>query len=190
MMRELSYDRGDRCILFDWGDTLMRVFPEYDGPMYAWPRVEAVEGTMETLAELRPDWTIALATNAADSEEREIRSALGRVDLDRLIDRVFCYRGVGHRKSAPEYFDRVLADLGIEANHAVMVGDDFEGDVLSANRCGIRAIWYDKNGTDEKTGAMHRTIHALSELSEALELLLPNGTVVKLIPAGGSTEEG
>ncbi len=49
-MREPSCDRGGRAILFDWGDTLMRVFPEYDGPMYAWPRVEAVEGTAEKTA--------------------------------------------------------------------------------------------------------------------------------------------
>ena len=161
-----------RCILLDWGDTVMRVFPEYEGPMFAWPRAEPVEGIAETLTKLHPDWTIALATNAADSEEREIWSALARVGLDRLIDRVFCYRGVGHRKSAREYFERVLADLGIEANQAVMVGDDFEADVLSANRSGIRAIWFDEGGTEETTGAMHRTIHGLPELPEALELLL------------------
>ena len=150
----------------------MRVYPEYKGPMFAWPRVEAVEGIAETLAELQPDWTIALATNAEDSEERGIWSALARVGIDRLIDRIFCYRGVGRRKSSPEYFERVLADLGIEPNHAVMVGDDFEADIVSANRSGIRAIWFHENGTDEKTSAMHRTIHGLPELQEALEMLM------------------
>jgi len=171
-MQTSTWNREAHCILLDWGDTVMRVFPECKGPMFAWPRVEPVEGIAETLVELYSDWTIALATNAAESEEREIWSALARVGLDRLIDRVFCYRGVGHRKSAPEYFERVLADLGIEPNHAVMVGDDFEADVLSANRSGIRAIWFDENGTEETTGAMHRTIHGLPELPEALKLLL------------------
>jgi putative hydrolase of the HAD superfamily len=171
-MQTSTWNREARCVLLDWGDTVMRVFPEYEGPMFAWPRVEAVEGIREALVKLQPDWTIALATNAADSEEQEIWSALARVGLDRLIDRVFCYRGVGHRKSAPEYFERVLADLGIEANHAVMVGDDFEADVLSANRSGIRAIWFAENGTNKKTSEMHRTIHGLHELPEALELLL------------------
>jgi len=160
-----------RCILLDWGNTVMRVFPEYEGPMAAWPRVEAVEGIKEALSKLQPEWTIALATNAADSEEQGIWSALERVDLDRLIDRVYCFRGVGHRKSAPEYFEHVLTDLGIDRNRAVMVGDDFEADVLSANRGGIRAIWFRENGTEKRTSEMHRTIYAIHELPEALEML-------------------
>jgi len=140
--------------------------------MLAWPRVEAIEGITEALAALRPDWTIALATNAADSEEREIWSALARAGLDQLIDRVYCFRGVGHRKSAPEYFELVLADLGIEPDRVVMVGDDFEGDIVSANRSGIRAIWFHEGGTDDRTSAMHRTIHRLPDLPEALKRLI------------------
>ena len=171
-MPEITGNRETRCLLLDWGDTVMRVFPEYEGPMFAWPRVEAVDGIEETLAMLRLDWTIALATNAADSEEVEIRQALARVGLDQLIDRVFCYRGVGHRKSAPEYFKHVLEDLGNEPTQAVMVGDDFEADVVSANRSGIRAIWFHENAAERTTGALHRTIHDLRELPEALGRLM------------------
>ena len=140
--------------------------------MSTWPRVEAVEGIAEALAALRRDWTIALATNAADSEEGEIWSALARAGLDRLIDRVYCMRGVGHRKSEPEYFAKVLADLGIEPIRAAMVGDDFEADVASANRSGIRAVWFHENGTDDRSSAMYRTIHDVSELAEALGMLM------------------
>ncbi len=171
-MPESYRNRETRCLLLDWGDTVMRVFPEYEGPMLAWPRVEAIEGITEALTRLRPDWTIALATNAADSEERDIWSALARAGLGELIDRVYCFRGVGHRKSVPEYFEQILAHLEIEPNRAVMVGDDFEADVLSANRSGIRAIWFDENAAELSTGAMHRTISNLHELPEALELLV------------------
>ena len=171
-MPKITGNRESRCLLLDWGDTVMRVFSEYEGPMFDWPRVEAVDGIRETLTRLRPDWTIVLATNAADSEEREIWSALARAGLDELIDRVYCFRGVGHRKSAPEYFEQILANLEIEPNRAVMVGDDFEADIMSANRSGIRAIWFHEDGTDDKTGAMHRTIHDLAELPETLEMLV------------------
>lgn len=171
-MPEITGKRATRCLLLDWGDTVMRVLPEYEGPMFAWPRVEVVDGIRETLTELRPDWTIALATNAADSEEHEIWSALARVGLDELIDRVYCFRAVGHRKSAPAYFQHVLADLGVDPDDAVMVGDVFEADVVSANRCGIRAIWFHESATERTTGTFHRTIHDLLELPEALELLM------------------
>jgi len=31
--------RERRCVLFDWGDTLMVDYPEYDGPMVEWPEI-------------------------------------------------------------------------------------------------------------------------------------------------------
>jgi putative hydrolase of the HAD superfamily len=171
-MASIAEGREHRCLLLDWGDTVMRVFSEYEGPMAGWPRVEAVDGIREVLTGLRPAWTIALATNATDSEEQDIWSVLARAGLDGLIDRIYCFRAVGHRKSAPAYFQHVLADLGISPDDAVMVGDDFEADVMSANRSGIRAIWFRENAADRATGAMHRTIHDLHDLPKALELLL------------------
>ena len=165
--------RKTRCLLLDWGDTVMRVFPEYEGPMNDWPRVEAIEGAAEVLEELRQrGWTIALATNAVDSEEEAIRSALTRAGLDQLFDRIFCFRRIGRKKSEPEYFETVLAELEIEPHRAVMVGDDFEGDVLAANRCGIRAVWYDGSAREARSGRMYRTIRRFSELTEALRVLV------------------
>jgi len=161
-----------RCLLLDWGDTVMRVLPGYRGSMAHWPRVEAVEGVSDALTRLRGEWTIALATNAADSREDEIRSALQRAGLESFFDRIFCYRAIGHRKSEPEYFERVLAELEIAPGDAVMVGDDLEADVLAANRSGIRAIWYCADGSEERTDAMYRTIHSLRELPDALKLLV------------------
>src|SRR5687767_9344160 len=99
-----------RCLLFDWGDSLMLNFPELPGPMATWPRVEAVPFAKETLAGLRAKWTLALATNAADSKEAEIWSALERVGLDDLLDKVYCYRVIGYKKPSLEYFDYILKD--------------------------------------------------------------------------------
>ena len=69
-------------IVFDWGDTLMRVWPDCDGPMVTWPRVEALPHVEDTLTQLHANWCMALATNAAASEEDEIWQALARVGLD------------------------------------------------------------------------------------------------------------
>ena len=157
------------CILFDWGNTLMKVFPEYTGPMLHWPQVEAIPHANEVLAELGAQWLTALATNAADSDEAAIRGALARVDLDRLIDRVYCSRAIGHKKPSAEFFDAVLRDLGVERSNVVMVGDDFEADVLGANRSGIRAVWLNAVSEEIRFAEMYRTIHQLRELPCALE---------------------
>jgi len=131
-----------QCILFDWGDTLMRDFREFSGPMSMWPRVEALPYVSEALAELHPRWILALATNAVDSNEKDIAQALQRADLVRFIDRIYCYRGIGHKKPTPQYFNHVLSDLQLDRDQVVMVGDDFASDIAGANQSGIRAIWF------------------------------------------------
>ena len=162
-------DRGQRFLLFDWGDTLMRDFPEYSGPMAGWQRVEALPGAVETLERLHEGWTTALATNAAASNEAEIRLALRRVGLDGLVDRVYCFKAIGYPKPSTQFFAYILKDTGAPPDSHVMVGDDFERDILGANRAGLHAIWLNEHTAEERTGDLYRTIHALHELPEALE---------------------
>ena len=101
MNRRLApYDRTSWCkamktarqaLLFDWGNTLMRDFPEYHGPMANWPEIACLPNARETLAVLHADWLIGLATNAADSNEDQIWAALARGGLEPFVDQVFCF---------------------------------------------------------------------------------------------------
>ncbi|XP_044516281.1 phospholysine phosphohistidine inorganic pyrophosphate phosphatase [Gracilinanus agilis] len=43
-------------------------------------------------------------------------------------------------KPAPEFFKAALKEMGLEAQQAVMIGDDIVGDVGGAQRCGLRAL--------------------------------------------------
>ena len=156
------------CILFDWGDTLMRVFQEYSGPMKDWPRVEAVPGAAAALAVLHDDWLLAVATNAADSDEADIRSALRRLDLERWLDRVYCYKKIGFKKPSPEFFRFILDDLRLSPNRAVMVGDDFENDVLGAIRCGMQAVWLHPGEAEPSQGQGWQRIRCMDELPGSL----------------------
>lgn len=158
----------NRGMLLDWGDTLMRDFPQFSGPMATWPKVEMIEGADEILQLLRNTWQLALVTNAADSTEAEIRAALGRVGLDDLMDQVYCFNKIGHRKPSAEFFTFVIRDLGLDSGRVVMVGDDFEIDIVGANSVGIYGVWLSHNG-ENRSGVLHRTIHNLWELPRALE---------------------
>jgi putative hydrolase of the HAD superfamily len=139
----------NRAILFDWGDTLMKVFPEYSGPMKDWPRVEAVPGAAEMLERLHKDWTLCLATNAADSDEAEIRAALRRVDLERHLDKVYCFKNIGYKKPAREFFEYILRDLGLPPEQVIMVGDDYVADVLGAQQAGLKAVWFNRTSWND-----------------------------------------
>jgi FMN phosphatase YigB (HAD superfamily) len=157
------------CILFDWGDTLMRVFPEYDGAMADWPQVSVLPGALETLAALHPLYTLAVATNAKNSAEADIWRALRRVGLAEHLDRVYCFGSIGKLKPSVEFFAYILADLRLSADESVMVGDEWETDILGANRAGLRGVWLNEQDSRETNSDRVQTIHSLLELPEVLQ---------------------
>jgi HAD superfamily hydrolase (TIGR01509 family) len=163
--------RHNQCVLLDWGDTVMRVFTEYSGPMEHWPKVEAVPSVSEAVTQIRHDALVCLATNAADSGERAIRNALNRVGLDGLFDRIFCLEVVGYRKPSEAYYQTVLRKLDLPPERVFMVGDDFEVDVLGATAVGIRSVWLNRASEDDRLGALHATVFALDSLVGALDSL-------------------
>lgn len=79
-----------RALVFDLGDTAMRVFPEFSGPMVHWPRTEAVHGIEDTLRTAKANYRLALASNATDSGFDLVRYALKRVNLEK------CFGERGH----------------------------------------------------------------------------------------------
>jgi putative hydrolase of the HAD superfamily len=130
------------CVLFDWGDTLMRDFPEYRGPMAGWPAVELMPHAAEALSDLKSaGWSTALATNAQDSSESQIREALERGGISHLIDRVYCLGNTGAAKPDVLFFEHILNDLGLVPERLIMVGDDYGKDVRGALDAGLRAVW-------------------------------------------------
>lgn len=157
------------CILFDWGDTLMRVFPEYPGPMATWPGVAAMPHAVEALRSLHSSYRLAIATNAADSGEAQIRAALQRASLDEWIERVYCFRTIGARKPSPEFFAFILEDLQLDRRQVFMVGDDFEADVRGANASGLRAVWYNPFSELNRSDELYRTVHDLADLPHILQ---------------------
>lgn len=131
-----------KALVFDWGDTILRDFPEYSGPMAAWPRVEAISGVPAALPRLERDYRLALASNAAESTADQVRVALRRAGLDRHFPHIFTARELGLTKQDPGYYPRVLQALGCLPEQALMIGDGYETDVAAAKAAGMRAAWF------------------------------------------------
>lgn len=181
-----------RAVLFDWGGTLMREIPGFDGPMADWPRVEAIPGAREALEALHGRFAIAVATNAAASDGALVRAALARVGLDGYVDAAFTARELGVAKPDPEFFRRVLGALGREPSEVVMVGDSYGSDVVGAKGAGLRALWF--NPTGARPPLVHPVhdaeVRILAELPRVLEgPFLPDlAEALALLRAHGVTE--
>jgi putative hydrolase of the HAD superfamily len=159
-------------VMFDWGDTLMVDVPGASTPMSEWPEVRALDGATALLGHLKASGRrIMLVTSARDSDEPQIRAALARVGLEGFVERIYCFKNTGLPKSEALY-RLILHSLNANAEQVVMIGDSFENDVLTANACGIQAIWFKPGEDDLATGARFTTVRshqAISSIFQALD---------------------
>ena len=151
-------------VMFDWGDTIMKDRPALKTPMVQWPIVEAIEYAEEVLRTIHAHRTIILATGAAQSSEAEILLALQRVKLDEYFDRIFCFKNTGLQKPSENFYRYILDNLKANPSDVLMIGDNFENDIVGANRVGISGIWLNQKSAEDRTGKRYQTIHSLREL--------------------------
>ncbi|OGO62581.1 MAG: hypothetical protein A2029_13700 [Chloroflexi bacterium RBG_19FT_COMBO_47_9] len=165
-----------RAILFDWGNTLMRVFPESHGPMAYWPLVEAMPGVIPALTELCISFRLYLVTNASDSDAKLVRAALRGAGLEEFFSGVFTSKELKVCKPDLFFYQIVLRECGFANNEVVMVGDDYQADILGAKQAGLHAIWYNPSASPcPLDHPMHDAeIQAMSELPATVrKLTLP-----------------
>lgn len=148
--------------LFDWGDTLMRDFPEQSGKMCDWERIEIVDGAKEVLAHLSAEADIYIATGAKNSTAEDIERAFKRVHLSKYISGYFCHKNIGVSKNNPEFFPRILGKLNKKPSTIAMIGDNLEKDIVPAINVGIKAIWLKKTVIHPPLGI--KSINNLREL--------------------------
>jgi len=158
-----------RLVALDWGNTVMRDLPGQVGPMAKWPIVEAMPGIKEALAALAGRYRLALATNAAESGEQEVRQALERVGLNALFELVQSSRDLPWHKPQPEFYRALLDRAGCGPGEAAMVGDGWDNDVQGALAAGLAAVWYNPLGLATPKGpAPQAAIRDLRELTAVI----------------------
>ena len=158
-------------ILFDWGDTVMRDYPERMNPMVEWETIEVIDGIADVLSYVHSSGRkIVLATSAEISDEEQIRGALRRGGLDQYFSRIYCFKNTRLPKGA-EFYRYILKGLQLLPSDMLMVGDGFEKDIRIPNTLGIDAIWFNPKSDEVRTDEHHVTVHSMRELRTFFESL-------------------
>jgi putative hydrolase of the HAD superfamily len=131
-------------------------------------RHEVFDDAAEALALLRDRYALALVTNGAACLQREKLAASG---LEGHFSAVVVSADVGAAKPDPAVFRQALAELGVDAARAVMVGDSLAKDVDGARAAGLGAIWLNRDGAPSPERPSLSQITSLAELPAALEAL-------------------
>lgn len=120
----------------------MKVFPDQIGPMASWDDVAAVEGIGAALENLKNNYQIVLISNARDSDRNLVRKALERVQLSQYFHEVFTPHEINERKPNPNFYLKILKLIEVEPENAIMVGDNYECDIIAAKQVGLWTVWY------------------------------------------------
>ena len=114
---------------------------------------------------------LAVVSNTMRTPGEVVRQILDRAGLLPLFRVLTFSDECGIRKPARAIFLRTLRDLGVEAQHAVHVGDDPILDVEGARDAGMVAIQVTPDGHSRAPVKPHAVIRHLGELPAALRRL-------------------
>ena len=131
--------------------------------------VDVYPGAIETLTHVRRlGIPIALLTNGASLPQRQ---KIERFGLDRIFETILVEEEFGIGKPEPEVYAHALRLLGVKAEEAWMVGDNYEWEIVAPQSLGIRGIWVNHRGDDPAALPVQpfRTIRAITELIPLLD---------------------
>jgi putative hydrolase of the HAD superfamily len=160
-----------KAIIFDWGDTVMRDFPEYPGAMAYWPQVEAVAGIEKALQQLRKDFICCLASNAVDSDAGLMGLALSRVNLGQYFRYLFTSHELGYKKPDPAFYREILRRMNTQTEQCIAVGNDYEKDIVPAKSAGMHTIWFSTHPGSIAAPCADYTITSMDELPQVIRTL-------------------
>lgn len=127
-------------------------------------RIKPFEDSVTTVRWLREQGCrLALLTNGGSRGQRD---KIDRFDLAPLFDAILIEGEVGFGKPDPRIYARALGELGVEAAHTWMVGDNLEWDVAGPQREGIAGIWIDARGTGLPAGHQVRPDRIIGRLAD------------------------
>lgn len=133
--------------------------------------LELLPGARQALERLRGRLPrLGLVTNGAAEVQR---AKIERFDLGQHFDVIVIEGEFGAGKPEASIFRHALASLGAEPGESLMVGDNYEADVLGALHAGLHAVWIDRargSPPPQPPPRAHATIGALPELAGLLGL--------------------
>ncbi|GMA65428.1 HAD family hydrolase [Alicyclobacillus fastidiosus] len=173
-------------VIWDLGDTL--ITPPNGGqdlqPLDQCMEVQLRPGAQEILRKVSESGYVqAILSNTATSDSSTVRRLLNRLGVGGYFEFVYAtqseLRDDKPEKPDPIVFDIVLDALGISPEQSVMIGNNWDADVLGANRSGMHACWLLNQSVSVRKHATSRIqsppwvipVWDIADVPDALQLL-------------------
>jgi putative hydrolase of the HAD superfamily len=121
------------------------------------------DGAVEILEYLLLKYKLHIITNGF--EEVQVKK-LKKSEILHFFDRVITSESVGVKKPNPIIFKHALSQASTTAEKSIMIGDNYEADILGAQQIGMRTIYF--NGSNDSTNNNTIRITKLLEIKNHL----------------------
>ena len=142
---ELRYGRlkeAFQAINFNSNDELIHLLSE-EYITYLAQHNALFENAIPVLEYLEPKYKMHIITNGFEEvQHRKLQNS----NLLPFFDQVITSEKVGVKKPNPAIFEYAMELTGAGAHESVMIGDNFEADILGAMNVGMQAIFCKFNG--------------------------------------------
>jgi len=149
------------------GHTYEEVHSAYAGAAGLFPPAP-LPGALEVVREMAGRYPVALISNTGitpGSVMRQILDGAGILDCFKILT---FSNEVNLVKPNPRIFQLTAENLGVNVEDIVHVGDDFEADVVGANRVRARGVWLNSKTSTTPPEAF-AVIRELKELPDVLQ---------------------
>lgn len=122
-------------------------------------------GTHSTLDELKKDeYNLHIITNGFKEVQFIKLEKSGLLDY---FDVIVCSEDVGVNKPDPKVFQHAMEKAGTHSRDSIMIGDDYQVDIIGACNIGMQAILFDPHNM-YKEGTHEWHINTLQEVPEKI----------------------
>jgi len=128
-------------------------------------RSTLMPGAMQVLEYLQPKYKIHLITNGFDKVQQQ---KLINSNIDHFFDVVVTSEFAGYKKPSREIFYFAISEVHAYPSNCIMIGDNYDNDVLGAANAGINQVYYNP----EKKAYIGQTpTHEIAHLVELIGIL-------------------
>jgi len=122
-----------------------------------------IEGTIDILNYLKPKYIMHIITNGFEEVQGKKMKNAG---LNSYFKNIITSEQVGVKKPNPEIFNFALSKCGAKADESIMIGDNYEADVLGALNVGMDAVFC--NFTNHSNANNTKSVTKLNQLKKYL----------------------
>lgn len=130
-----------------------------------------VDNALEILAYLKPHYRLALVSNGF----KEVQyNKLKRSNIISFFEEIILSDEVGYNKPDPNFFSIALKRMNVANSEAVVVGDNYETDIVGAFNSNIDSVFF--NRCSEDCIFYPKATHVISNLTD-LKRIFPIGLI-------------